>query len=121
MPDDRPDAVELVEAVREFLLNEVAPQVHGQLSFHVRVAANALAIAAREWRDGPALRGAARERLARLLNQAGEYEALNRELCRRILAGQPPPDRAGLLAHMRQTAADKLRLANPRYARSDDD
>jgi aminoglycoside phosphotransferase (APT) family kinase protein len=47
-PHGRPTASELLEAVREYLLGSVLPQTSGQLSFHARVAANALAIAARE-------------------------------------------------------------------------
>jgi aminoglycoside phosphotransferase (APT) family kinase protein len=47
-PYGRPTATELLEAVREYLLGTVLPQTSGQLSFHARVAANALAIVARE-------------------------------------------------------------------------
>jgi hypothetical protein len=47
-PYGRPTATELLEAVREYLLGSVLPQTSGQLSFHARVAANALAIVARE-------------------------------------------------------------------------
>jgi aminoglycoside phosphotransferase (APT) family kinase protein len=49
----RPTASELLEAVREYLLGGVLPQTSGQLSFHARVAANALAIVARELELGP--------------------------------------------------------------------
>jgi aminoglycoside phosphotransferase (APT) family kinase protein len=52
-PHGRPTASELLEAVREYLLGSVLPQTSGQLSFHARVAANALAIAARELELGP--------------------------------------------------------------------
>lgn len=44
----RPDALDLIEAVKNFLDNEVRGAVDGQLAFHVRVAANALAISLRE-------------------------------------------------------------------------
>ncbi len=47
-PYGRPTASELLEAVREFLLGTVLPQTSGQLSFHARVAANAVAIVMRE-------------------------------------------------------------------------
>jgi aminoglycoside phosphotransferase (APT) family kinase protein len=47
-PYGRPTATELLEAVREYLLGSVLPQTSGQLSFHARVAANALAIVSRE-------------------------------------------------------------------------
>jgi len=47
-PYGRPTASELLEAVREYLLTAVLPQTAGQLSFHARVAANAVAIVLRE-------------------------------------------------------------------------
>ena len=52
MPTDRPDALELIEAVRAFLREEAAPHLEGQRGYLARVAANALAIALRELRDG---------------------------------------------------------------------
>ncbi len=47
-PHGRPTASELLEAVREFLTDQVRPATSGQLAFHARVAANVLAIVARE-------------------------------------------------------------------------
>jgi aminoglycoside phosphotransferase (APT) family kinase protein len=52
-PYGRPTASELLEAVREYLLNSVMPATSGQVAFHGRVAANALAIVARELELGP--------------------------------------------------------------------
>jgi Domain of unknown function (DUF6285) len=53
-PFGRPTASELLDAVREFLTGQVMPATSGQLAFHARVAANALAIVARELELGPA-------------------------------------------------------------------
>jgi aminoglycoside phosphotransferase (APT) family kinase protein len=47
-PYGRPTAGELLEAVREYLTGQVMPATSGQLAFHARVAANALAIVTRE-------------------------------------------------------------------------
>jgi len=47
-PYGRPTASELLEAVREYLVGSVMPATAGQVAFHARVAANALAIVARE-------------------------------------------------------------------------
>jgi aminoglycoside phosphotransferase (APT) family kinase protein len=52
-PHGRPTASELLEAVREYLLGSVMPTSTGQLAFHARVAANALAMVARELELGP--------------------------------------------------------------------
>jgi aminoglycoside phosphotransferase (APT) family kinase protein len=56
-PFGRPTASELLEAVREYLVNGVMPGTTGQLAFHARVAANALAIVARELELGGAQPG----------------------------------------------------------------
>lgn len=47
-PFGRPTAAQLLEAVREYLLGSVLPATSGQLSFHARVAAGALATVGRE-------------------------------------------------------------------------
>jgi len=47
-PHGRPTASELLEAVRGYLTDHVMPGTGGQLAFHARVAANVLAIVARE-------------------------------------------------------------------------
>jgi len=49
----RPTASELLDAVAGFLTDEVMPATAGQLAFHARVAANVLAIVARELELGP--------------------------------------------------------------------
>ncbi len=57
-PYGRPTARELLDAVRGYLTDQVMPATSGQLAFHARVAANALAIVARELELGPAPDGA---------------------------------------------------------------
>jgi aminoglycoside phosphotransferase (APT) family kinase protein len=52
-PHGRPTASELLDAVRGYLTDQVMPGTSGQLAFHARVAANALAIVARELDLGP--------------------------------------------------------------------
>ena len=47
------DRSELLEAVREFLTDQVMPGTSGQLAFHARVAANVLGTVAREIELGP--------------------------------------------------------------------
>ena len=47
-PHGRPTASELLDAVRGFLTDRVMAETTGQLAFHARVAANVLAIVARE-------------------------------------------------------------------------
>jgi hypothetical protein len=106
---DRPTAVELVAAVREFLERDVFPSVDGRVQFHTRVAMNALAMVERELELGPA--------------QAARHDA--------DLASLGVADEAALAAAIRSGALDdrmddvrdvvrrtvraKLEVANPKY------
>ncbi|MCC6849697.1 MAG: hypothetical protein IT294_14430 [Deltaproteobacteria bacterium] len=127
---DRPDASELLEAVRAFLDEQVVPALEGTTQFHARVAANVLAIVAREIVHGERSLRAEWGRLVALLEKpASEAPAseealrtavreLNAELVERMRAGatdQGPWD-AAVLAHLRATAAERLAIANPKYA-----
>jgi hypothetical protein len=94
MPD-RPTAAELVEAVWEFLGQEVLPSAKDHReNFRTLVAMNALAVARRELDEGVA--------------EPDEEEL--RELARRIRAGDPPE-----LALLKERVAAKLRISNPQY------
>jgi len=92
---DRPNAAELVEAVFEFLAEEVLPNTPDhRAKFRTLVAMNALAIARRE------------------LDSDEEFPPDDdlREEARRIRAGAPA-DLDELKAHV----AAKLRISNPAY------
>jgi hypothetical protein len=94
MPD-RPSAAELVEAVWEFLGEEILPNAKDQREkFRTLVAMNALAIARRELEGG--------------VVDADEEEL--RELARRIRAGDAPE-----LTLLKERVAAKLRVSNPQY------
>lgn len=85
---DQPSALELVTAVREFIEKHAMPELQGRTAFHARVAANALAIVARELEHGPAANAEEHARLKALLGRDGSLDELNRELCRRGSAGK---------------------------------
>ena len=115
---DLPTAAELVEAVREFLENDVFAQAEGRTKFHARVAMNVLAIVRRELELGPAADAAERARLLELLPDAareGSLAELNAELAARIRDGSLAAERGVLVAHLRETVRDKLAIANPRH------
>lgn len=109
-PHDRPTAWELVEAVREYLEQDVLPSATGRVRFHARVAAKALAIVERELVLGPAQAEAERERLAAL------GVADDAELADAIKDGRFDGREPELLASLAETVADKLAVANPGYA-----
>ena len=127
---DRPDARELLEAVRAFLEEQVVPALEGTRQFHVRVAANVLAIVGRELAGGEEALRAEWQRLTRLLRTpstsapdgAGAYAVAVRELNararERIRAGEADDGawRAEVLAHLRATSTERLAIANPKYA-----
>jgi hypothetical protein len=84
----RPTAVELLEAAREFLTDDVMRHTEGRLQFHARVTANVLAIVQRELELGPA--------------QAARY----------ALGPKPDEDEYSFLA---RSVRDKLLVANPKH------
>jgi GAF domain-containing protein len=124
---DRPTAVELLEALAAFLREEVAPRVDGGLRFKAIVGANVAGIVAREIALGPANDRRELERLESLLGElpvaaqddasvAERVRELSRQLCRRIEAGEADEGawREQLLAHLRATVGDKLAIDNPK-------
>ena len=84
---DRPTAVELLEAIREFLEQDVMPAVDGRVQFHTRVAVNALGMLERELRLGPELAAAECARLGALLGHDAGLDTLTAELASRIRDG----------------------------------
>ena len=122
---DRPTAGELVEAVREFLEAEILPDLRDpRTRFRTLVAINALGILEREMTQEEALLRAELARLAGLLpgedptspGSLGELKSrvtgLNRSLARGIRDGEIPK---GALEALKQTVAEKLEVASPRY------
>jgi Domain of unknown function (DUF6285) len=123
---DRPTAVELLDAVRGFLDREVVGALEGTAKFHARVAVNVLGIVARELALGPAQLAAEWEGLDALLGphaRPADASGLERAiaerteaLCERIRRGDADdgPFRTAVLAHVRTTVRDKLAVANPK-------
>jgi hypothetical protein len=116
---DRPTAVELLEAIREFLEQDVMPAVEGRVQFHSRVAINALGMLERELRLGPDLDAAERDRLGVLLGHDADVATLTAELAARI-RDRSLDDRHGeVVAAVRESVRAKLLVANPDYIRDD--
>ncbi|MAM93629.1 DUF6285 domain-containing protein [Parvibaculum sp.] len=113
---DQPSAVELIEAVTEFIRNHATPQLQGHTAFHARVAANALDIVKRELEVGPAANAGEAARLKALLGMDGSLDELNRELCRRIEAGEVGLHTPALEEHLWQTTLTKLAIDQPNYS-----
>lgn len=124
MPDDRPTAAELVDAVTEFLERDLQPALEGRLAFHTRVAVNALRIVRREMDLGPELDATRRTGLRALLGEpaaAAETSAreLELELVRQIRTGALDERRPELMAYLRATLRLQLDIVHPGYERQE--
>jgi hypothetical protein len=112
---DRPTAVELVAAVREYLEQDVMPGTEGRLAFHARVAANVLGMVERELALGERQDADEHARLVTLLGRDGTTRELTEELATEIRRGDMDGRWAETVAHVRATVRAKLEVANPRY------
>ena len=126
---DRPTAIELLTAVREFLEQDVLPGLDGRKRFHGLVAANLLAIVASELEQEEGALVAEWQRLrdllavdetrppGRLVGLRAAVRALTERLVERIRAGDADdgPFAEAVRAHVRMSVVEKLRVANPKY------
>jgi aminoglycoside phosphotransferase (APT) family kinase protein len=103
----RPTAVELVEAVREWVDGDVRQGTDGRLAFHARVAVNALRMVERELALGPEPEAAHRARLAEL----GCTD--DADLAARIRAGELADRAEEVRSLVGQSVAVKVAVANP--------
>jgi aminoglycoside phosphotransferase (APT) family kinase protein len=112
---DAPTAVQLVEAVREFLEGDVMGSTEGRVQFHARVAGRVLAIVERELGDDArAWRSAHAVRLADL----GVVD--DRELAARIRDGSIDDRLDVARAAVWDAVLAKVRVANPAYLLPED-
>ena len=113
---DKPDIKDLMLAVQQYVETQALPQLSGHTGFHGRVAANVLGILHRELTLAPGFEVAEKARLENLLGNSGTLEDLNRDLCRRITAGEMGLDNAALMEHLTKTTMGKLAIDQPKYA-----
>jgi alcohol dehydrogenase class IV len=129
---DRPTSIELLEAAADFVDRELVPAIEGARQFQARVVANVMRIVAREIKmEDPLVRNEVKA-LARLLGHDAPHlhsledlrkaaASMGEELSAKIRAGEADDGvrRAEVLAVVRQSVEDKLRIANPRYVEGD--
>ena len=106
---DRPTALELIDAARSTLGDELLPAQEGRASFELRVTLRALGMVERELRHGGAHRALRASALASL-GAADEAE-----LASAIRAGEWDGREAQLHAALRSLVRAKLSVANPHY------
>jgi Domain of unknown function (DUF6285) len=129
---DRPTSVELLEAAADFVESELVPAIQGARQFQARVVANVMRVVAREIKlEDPLVRSEVKA-LARLLGRDSPHlhslndlcaaaVSMGEELITKIRAGEADDGdwRREVLAVVRQSVEDKLRIANPRYLEND--
>jgi hypothetical protein len=121
---DRPSFQELLDAVREFLQEEIIPEnVHDRARFRTLVAINALEILHREWDCQGQHITDEFEGLCQLFHPPGITPGgsrssrelvveLNGRLAALIRRGEAP---AGTFEHLLRVTAQKLEVVNPQY------
>ena len=113
---DQPDPDELLRAVADFLREQAVPATAGQVSFHARVAANALESRGGRWRWRRKPTRANRPGCGRLLCDAeADVAQLNRMLCERIASGAMISTRPAWSERLWQVTLDKLAVDQPGY------
>ena len=105
----RPSAEELLQAVREFLTEQVMPSTEGSLSFHARVASNVIAMVERELVLGPQQD----QQRATSLREFGVGS--ERELAASIRSGGFSENRVALLELLADGVLSSLLVARPTY------
>jgi hypothetical protein len=110
-PHDRPTASELLQAVREWMEQDLVTGVDGRLAFQVRVAMNMLDIVDREITLGAPMES----RHEDVLQAMGV--ASDAELSLKIRRGDFDEEFPALLMALRPVVEDKVRVANPKYLR----
>lgn len=115
MPNSRPLSTDLLAIVQEYLESEIAPQVSSLHRFQLKIVSRVLATVRREIELSPDANAGEVERLKGLLQHEGSLDELNGTLARAIRAGDFSVDDPELLAHLRASIEDTLRINNPKW------
>ena len=113
---DEPTPTELINAVADFLRNDIAPMISGHNAFNLRVSINALDLVTRQLKLEEGGDASEAVRLTQLLGMQGSLAELNRTLADRIAKGEFDLQTPGLSDHLWQTTMDKLAVDQPNYA-----
>lgn len=112
--NSHPTAAELAEAVGLWI-EQVRPSLDPRNAFLARVAGNAMQTLVRELTVGAAAEATAVAKMAALLGHAGDFTALNAELCERIRSGELTVETPRLLPALKVMALDQLAIDQPKY------
>jgi len=108
------ECVELLEAVRQFLRQEVLPELDGFRAYNTRVAANALGIVAREIQLGAEL-AEMDAQIAAILGLDAQAGAITQQIALGLRDGTLTVD-VELLTYLRQRTLLAIAIDNPKYS-----
>jgi hypothetical protein len=107
-----PSTEQLVLSVKTFLETDVIPKLEHRAAFHARVAANVLAIVAREMQQAPDT--VARDALTSLLKRPSDHPA--QEVCADIRNGTLSVETDGVVDTLLRVAMTRVAVDNPKYS-----
>ncbi len=106
--------VELLEAVRQFLRQEVLPELDGFKAYNTRVAANALGIVAREMQMGAGL-AELDAQIAATLGLDARAGAVTQQIALALRDGTLVADER-VLSYLQQRTLLSIAIDNPKYS-----
>ena len=108
------EGVELLEAVRQFLRQEVLPELDGFKAYNTRVAANALGIVAREMQLGAGL-AELDAQIAAVLSLPAQAGAVTQHIALALRDGTLVVDDS-VLVYLKQRTLLSIAIDNPKYS-----
>ena len=108
------EGVELLEAVRQFLRQEVLPELDGFKAYNTRVAANALGIVAREMQLGAGL-AELDAQIAAMLGLDAQAGAITQQIALALRDGTLVADER-VLSYLKQRTLLSIAIDNPKYS-----
>ena len=125
----KPEAVDLLEAIQEFLLKEVMPSAKGDelLSYKSLVSWNMLGVVAREWKQEEELLGKEIARLEKYLGKESQLKTslaekreycqeLNKEFANKVRAEKLSVEHKDAWELAKETLKERLSISNPRFS-----
>ncbi len=116
---DQPSQIELIEAVKRFIVDTAMPQLKGRAAFHARIALNVLNILARDITVRNEMEEAELDRLQQYLECYDPWMKLddfNKVLCEKISNGEKDTDDPELLELLWHNAVAQIRVDQPKYS-----
>ena len=113
---DMPRADELIEAVSDFLRDEVMDQTEGRTNFLSRVSANSLDIVKRELFALPEHRRREHAGLQAFYDSDADLSSLRWRLVHALRDGSQSLDNESLRSYLRNTVVNQVAIDQPRYS-----